>query len=208
LPATVEVDVLYGDTWRPLTVLDSHVTPGAGTIRIRFSKPVRLAEVEQALLAAQAAPVRGALQWEDDRTVHWQIARLPDRIDFLLGGAHDQDGLPLPGGIPSLRVGEPATLVELDLSGGVARSVAVLPPDIIRAALSADGKDLNLTAWSPGTTRWDWRITFTSCPLMAPTHSASSSALGIVAESPRKRMVSGRKISDSSQMVPRSSSER
>lgn len=157
IPAEVLVEQRDGQGWRPVTALDAFASPGPGALRLRFSKPVRTEEVEQALLAAQAAPVRGLMEWSDEKTLIWQVAELPPRIDFLLGGAHDVDGLPLPGGIPSLRVGEPPTLVEVDVSSGAERPLGILPPDIVTASLVPGERAVNLIAWTPGTTRWDWQ---------------------------------------------------
>jgi len=157
VPAEVRVDRRDEQGWRPVTLLDAFSPPGPAVIRLSFSKPVRRGEVEQALLAAQAAPVRGLMEWVDGKTLIWQIAEMPPRIDFLLGGAHDADGLPLPGGIPSLRVGEPPALVEVDVESGAERTLGSLPPDIVTASLVAGGKAVNLVAWIPGTTRWDWQ---------------------------------------------------
>lgn len=156
-PATVTVDQRFGHRWKPITVLDAYTSPGPSAVRLTFSKPVRKAEVEQALLAAQSVPIRGLMEWTDEQTLTWQIAQLPPRLDFLLGGAHDQDGLPLPGGIPSIRLGEPPTLVELDLSNPADGLLGTLPPDIISAQLTRDGKAVNLLAWTPGITKWDWQ---------------------------------------------------
>lgn len=156
-PATVEVDQRYGKAWSVVTSLNSHASPGPSEVRLRFSKPVRREEVEQALIQAQSTPVRGLMQWVDDQTLVWDIADLPPRLDFLLGGAHDQDGRPLPGGIFSLRVGSPPTLVAADLAGQTEAELAKLPPDIVSASLAQDAKHINLQAWVPGTTRWDWR---------------------------------------------------
>ncbi|HYF93134.1 MAG TPA: hypothetical protein VD969_12960 [Symbiobacteriaceae bacterium] len=159
VPASVTLQYRYGDAWRQVTNVTSHVPAGPAEIRLSFSKPVRREEVEQALMEAQAAPIRGVMRWTDDRTLNWQVAQLPPRVDFLLGEAHDQDGLALPGGIPSLRVGDPPTFVKADAAGGSDSPLAVLPPDIVSAALSTDHKYLNLTVWSPGATRWDWQTT-------------------------------------------------
>lgn len=156
-PATVAVDQRFGHTWKPITVLDAYTSPGPSAVRLSFSKPVRKAEVEQALLAAQWVPIRGLMEWTDEQTLTWQIAQLPPRLDFLLGGAHDLDGLPLPGGIPSLRVGDPPILVEVNLSDPVDAVRGTLPPDMISASLTRDGKAVNLLAWTPGTTKWDWQ---------------------------------------------------
>lgn len=155
--AQVLVDLRFLDEWRPVTIMNSYSSPGSGEIRISFSKPVIRAEVEKALRSAQAAPVRGQMYWLDDQTLIWQVAVLPLRLDFLLGGAHDQDGLPLPGGVPSVRAGSPPVLVEVNLSDPVDLVRAALPPDIISAVLTGSQEHINLTAWSPGTTRWDWR---------------------------------------------------
>lgn len=156
MPASADVYYRYGDEWRKLTPLMSHVPPGPAEIRLTFSKPVRQDEVERALGEAQPAPIRGLLEWADERTMYWRIAELPARIDFLLGGAHDRDGLALPGGLPSLRVGEQPALVQVDLAKSAEKPVANLPADIVSAALSADREYLNLTVWTPGSTRWDW----------------------------------------------------
>lgn len=155
--AQVLVDLRFLDEWRPVTILNSYSSPGSGEIRISFSKPVIRPEVEKALRSAQSAPVRGQMYWLDDQTLIWQVALLPLRLDFLLGGAHDQDGLPLPGGVPSVRAGSPPVLVEVHLSDPVDLVRAALPPDIISAVLTDRQEHINLTAWSPGTTRWDWR---------------------------------------------------
>ncbi|MFZ5825519.1 MAG: hypothetical protein ACOY94_14560, partial [Bacillota bacterium] len=114
-------------------------------------------EVEQALLAAQSVPIRGLMEWTDDKTLTWQIAELPPRLDFLLGGASDADGLPLPGGIPSLRLGDKPILVEVNLSDPVDMVRGTLPPDVIAASLTRDARFVNLMAWTPGTTKWDWQ---------------------------------------------------
>ncbi|MFZ5826475.1 MAG: hypothetical protein ACOY94_19455, partial [Bacillota bacterium] len=82
-PATVTVDQRFGHGWRPITVLDAYSTPGPSAVRLNFSKPVRREEVEQALLAAQSVPIRGLMEWTDDKTLTWQIAELPPRLDFL-----------------------------------------------------------------------------------------------------------------------------
>lgn len=155
-PAAVTVDQRFGHNWKPITVLDAYTSPGPSAVRLTFSKLVRKEEVEQALLAAQSGPIRGLMEWTDEQTLTWQIAELPPRLDFLLGGARDADGLPLPGGIPSLRLGEPPILVEIDLADPVDAVRGTLPPDIISAALARDGKAINLMAWTPGTTKWDW----------------------------------------------------
>lgn len=156
-PAVVTVEQEAGHSWRAVTVLEGYAPPGPATVRLSFSKPVRQAEVEQALRESQASPVRGLMQWVDEQTLIWQIAELPPRLDFLLGSARDQDGVPLPGGIPSLRVGGPPSLVTLDLTTGEETAVVALPPDIQSAALSADGTHLNLLVWRPGGTQWDWQ---------------------------------------------------
>lgn len=156
-PASVKLEQLGNEGWRTVTVLDSHTMPGSAILRLTFSKPVVQAEVEQALKEAQAGPVRGVMQWLDEQTLLWHIAALPARLDVLLGLAHDQDGLSLPGGIPSLRVGDPPTLVRLDLASGAETPVATLPPDIESAGLSPDGTHLNLVVWRPGSTPWDWQ---------------------------------------------------
>ncbi|MFZ5816987.1 MAG: hypothetical protein ACOY93_17125 [Bacillota bacterium] len=156
-PATVTIDQRFGHGWRPITVLDAYTTPGPSAVRLNFSKPVRREEVEQALLAAQSVPIRGLMEWADDKTLTWQIAELPPRLDFLLGGAHDADGLPLPGGIPSLRLGDPPILVEVDLANPADLVRGTLPPDIITAQVASTRKAVNLIAWTPGTTRWDWQ---------------------------------------------------
>lgn len=155
-PATVTVDQRFGHNWKPVTILDAYTLPGPSAVRLSFSKPVRRDEVEQALLAAQSGPIRGLMEWTDEQTLTWQIAELPPRLDFLLGGAHDADGLPLPGGIPSLRLGEPPILVEVNLSDPVDAVRGTLPPDIISASLTRDARAVNLLAWTPGTTKWDW----------------------------------------------------
>ncbi|HEY3365091.1 MAG TPA: hypothetical protein VGK74_08570 [Symbiobacteriaceae bacterium] len=156
-PATVTVDQANGESWKPVTVLDSSTQPGPGQVRLLFSKPVHRQEVEQSLVEAQPMPIRGLMTWENDKTLIWQIGQLPPRLDFFLDGAHDQDGLPLPGGIPSLRVGSPPNLVLVNVAEAVDQPVAPLPPDVISARLSPDGKYVNLTAWTPGASRWDWR---------------------------------------------------
>ncbi len=155
--ATVEVDQRYGNMWKPVAVLDANAPPGAAEVRLTFSKPVRRQEVEKALTATQSALVRGLMTWGNDQTLIWQIAELPPRLDFLLGGAHDQDGLPLPGGIPSLRVGEPPIVVEVNLASPADLARATLPPDILSATLTPDLKHINLKVWSPGTSPWDWQ---------------------------------------------------
>ncbi|HYF77317.1 MAG TPA: hypothetical protein VD973_09310 [Symbiobacteriaceae bacterium] len=157
--AEVTVQFRYGDAWRTVTALQSHIPPGAAELRLLFSKPVLQEEVEQALLAAQPAPIRGVMQWADEHTLIWRVAQMPPRIDFLLGEAHDKEGVALPGGLTSLRVGEQPTLVLLDLGNGAESRTAQLPPDILSADLTADGKYLNLTVWKPGATRWDWVTT-------------------------------------------------
>ncbi len=156
-PATVKVDHRFGDGWRPLSLLASYAPPGPTEIRFVFSKPVRRAEVEQALIENQPAPVRGLMQWQDDQTLYWQISELPARVDFFLTGASDQEGVPLPGGIPSLRAGEPPRLVELSLATAGEQVRADLPPDIVTASLSPERKQMNLLAWVPGANRWDWQ---------------------------------------------------
>lgn len=155
-PGTVTIDQRHGHGWRPVTVLDAYTSPGPSAVRFNFSKPVRKEEVEQALLAAQSVPLRGLMEWADDQTLTWQIAELPPRLDFLLGGAHDSDGLPLPGGIPSLRLGDPVRLVEVDLATQAEEALGTLPPDIISVGLAQTQAAVNLLAWSPGTTKWDW----------------------------------------------------
>jgi hypothetical protein len=154
-PATAQLARRLDDTWQPVTALDSHVAPGPAELRLAFSKPVRRQEVEIALTAAQAAPVRGAMQWMDDRTLIWSVSNLPPRLDFLLGGAHDQDGLPLPGGLAALFTGEPPRLVEVDTATGAEQLLALLPPDVLSAGRSSDGLAINLLVWTPGTSRWD-----------------------------------------------------
>jgi len=156
-PATVAVHYRYGDAWRPVTALSSHVPPGSAELRLTFSKAVRREEVERVLTESQMSPIRGNMQWADDRTLYWQVSQLPRRIDFLLGEAHDQDGLPLPGGISPLRTGEPPALVSVDLSTAADRPLTNVPPDIVSAALSPDRKFLNLKVWAPGSTPWDWQ---------------------------------------------------
>lgn len=156
-PASVSLQYRYGDSWRRITTLNSHVQPGPAELQLAFSKPVKREEVERALMEAQPAPIRGVMQWSDDRTLYWRVVQLPPRVDFLLGEAHDQDGLPLPGGVPSLRVGDPPAFVRVDVSTSADAPLASLPPDIVSAALSGDRKYLNLTIWAPGATRWDWQ---------------------------------------------------
>lgn len=156
---TVAVEQREGAGWRPLSVLDASTPPGPSELRFHFSKPVRKEEVEQALTATQPSPVRGRMHWPDDQTLIWQISEMPPRLDLLLGGAHDTDGLPLPGGLPSLRLGPPPTLVEVDPVTGQEEPVATLPADIISASKTAGGKHINVMAWTPGTTPWDWRTT-------------------------------------------------
>lgn len=156
-PASVTVDQRHVHSWKPITVLDAYSTPGPSAVRLNFSKAVRKEEVEQALLAAQSTPIRGLMEWTDDQTLTWQLAELPPRLDFLLGGAHDVDGLPLPGGIPSLRLGEPPILVEVVLAEPADLVRGTLPPDIISATPARGGKIINLMAWTPGTTKWDWQ---------------------------------------------------
>jgi hypothetical protein len=158
-PAKITIDQHTNDGWLSVTRTDATAEPGPGEVRLSFSKPVRRDEVEQALQAGQAAPVRGLIQWLDDQTLIWAIAHMPPRLDFLLGGAHDQAGLPLPGGIPSLRIGGAPTLVQLDLATQQEQVLATLPPDIWTASLTADGKQLDLQVWVPGTTRSDWQLT-------------------------------------------------
>lgn len=153
----ISVDVRYGDGWRPVTAATTHTLPGPAEIRFVFSKPVRRQEVERVLLEAQAGPVRGLMQWQDDRTLYWQIAELPPRLDLLLHGASDQEGVPLPGGIPSLRVGGPPILVEVNLAEPGDQVRAELPADIVSATLTPDGAHINLLAWTPGATQWDWQ---------------------------------------------------
>jgi len=158
-PATVSLAQRQGDRWLPVTPLAAVAPPGPAELRLAFSKPVRREEVEQALLAAQAAPVRGLMTWLDDQTLIWQIQSLPARLDFLLGGAHDQDGLPLPGGIPSLRLGQMPVLVTLDPAHpGDEKAIATLPADIATARLEPGGQAVTLQVWQPGTTRWDWTL--------------------------------------------------
>lgn len=159
VPATLTVAYRYGDSWRQVTPLESHVLAGPAEIRLAFSKPVRKDEVEQALQESQSAPVRGVLQWADDKTLFWRVAQMPPRVDFLLGEAHDQDGLPLPGGVPSLRVGEQPVLMEIDVAKLAETRLTPLPADILSAALSTDRTALNLKVWSPGASRWDWQTT-------------------------------------------------
>jgi|GEM_PF-3556032 len=156
-PASVTLDQRIGHTWEPVTVLNGYTTPGPSAVRLNFSKPVRKEEVEKALLEAQSVPIRGLMAWTDDQTLTWQIAELPPRLDFLLGGAHDLDGLPLPGGIPSLRFGEPPAAVTVDLSDLSETVLGIMPPDLVAAGLSWSRQAINLIAWSPGTTKWDWR---------------------------------------------------
>lgn len=158
-PAEVTVQFRYGDAWRAVTALQSHIPPGAAELRLLFSKPVRQEEVEQALLGAQPTPIRGVLQWTDEHTLIWRITQMPPRIDFLLGEAHDKEGVPLPGGLTPLRVGEEPALTRIDLAAGAETRTAQVPPDILSADLTADGKYLNLTVWKPGATRWDWITT-------------------------------------------------
>ncbi|MDF2627972.1 MAG: hypothetical protein K0R39_1803 [Symbiobacteriaceae bacterium] len=157
--AEVTVQYRYGDSWRTVTLLSSHLPPGAAELRLLFSKPVRPDEVEQALLAAQPAPIRGVLQWVDEHTLIWRISQMPPRIDFLLGDAHDKEGVSLPGGLTSLRAGEAPALVMVNLADGAETRISPLPPDILSADLTPDGKYLNLTVWKPGATRWDWVTT-------------------------------------------------
>ncbi|HLN62586.1 MAG TPA: hypothetical protein VK464_13655 [Symbiobacteriaceae bacterium] len=158
-PATASLAYSFGTEWHAAGDLRWHLPPGPGEVRLTFSKPVRRQEVEKALTEAQAQPVRGLMQWADDQTLIWQIAALPPRLDFLPGTARDQDGLPIPGGIPSLRVGEPPTLVELNLAGPTEQVKNGVPADILSATLVRGGQYLNLTAWVPGTNRWDWQAT-------------------------------------------------
>lgn len=158
-PATSTVAYSFGAEWHDAADVRGHVPPGPAEVRLSFSKPVRRQEVEKALTEAQAQPVRGMMQWADDQTLIWQIAELPPRLDFLPGTARDQDGLPIPGGISSLRVGEPPSLVELDLAGATEQVKGAVPADILSAALVRGGQYLNLTAWVPGTNRWDWQAT-------------------------------------------------
>lgn len=158
-PVSVQVEYRYGDAWLPVTALDSHVPPGSAELRLTFSKPVRRQEVEQALAQAQGAPIRGLMQWQNDQTLIWSVAQLPPRIDFLLGGAHDQEGQSLPGSLYSLRVGDPPVLAEVDLSTAKEEYRSVLPPDIIAVSLSPNRQFLNIVAWTPGASRWDWRAT-------------------------------------------------
>ena len=155
--AAVTVDFRYGDAWQPVTLLSSHVSAGTAEIRINFSKPVDRATVEKALTANQAALVRGLMQWPNDRTLIWALAEMPPRLDILLNGARDADGLPLPGGIPSLRTGQGPELVELTPGEpGPPKVIGRVLSDVASAKLSRDGKFLNLLAWVPGTNRWDW----------------------------------------------------
>jgi hypothetical protein len=167
-PAAVTVEYQQNAGWQTVTLLNGHVSPGPAVVRLTFSKPVRRSEVEQALAGAQAALVRGLMQWPDERTLVWSLPQMPSRLDLLLGGAHDADGLPLPGGVPSLRVGEPPLLVLLDPATLREQPVAVLPPDIVSASLSADRAYLNLVAWKPGTSHWDWQTTDLYLPLASP----------------------------------------
>lgn len=156
-PASVQVSYDSGDGWQAVTTLASHVSAGPAAVKLGFSKPVRQAEVEQALSGGQGAFVRGLMQWQDEQTLIWSLPQLPPRLDFLLGGAHDADGRPLPGGIISLRTGAPPELVSLDLAAQREDPVTVLPPDVASASLSRDGLYINLAAWRPGTSRWDWQ---------------------------------------------------
>lgn len=155
-PATVSVSQRYGDDWRPVTSLDAYADAGSAELQLKFSKPVKRQEVEQALVEGQNGFVRGSFQWDDDRTLNWLVSAMPSRLDFLLGSARDQDGTALPGGIPSLRLGGPPMLVTVDLKTVKDSPVAKLPPDLVSATLTSDRKAINLMAWIPGGTRWDW----------------------------------------------------
>lgn len=157
--AAVQVEQRGGHDWRPITLLEASAPPGPSEVRLTFTKPVRQQEVERALASTQPAPVRGLMQWLDDQTLIWSIPNLPARLDFLLGEAHDTDGLPLPGGLPSLRVGEAPVLVALDLTTRKEQTIARLPADVWTAVLTPDGTEANLQVWLPGATRWDWQLT-------------------------------------------------
>lgn len=171
-PAGVTVEYRDANGWQPVSFMQSHLPPGPAELRLRFSRPVRRAEVEQALAEAQPAPVRGLLQWEDDQTLVWRIADMPPRLDLSLSEAHDQQGITLPGGLPSLRVGTAPTLVIVNFAEGMEQPIAALPPDIVNAALSPDGKFLNLMVWKPGAHRWDWQVENLSLDLQARTLKA------------------------------------
>lgn len=156
--ATVNVELRFGDTWMPVSPLSSFISEGGGEVRLTFSKPVTALEVESALNEMQHSPVRGRILWEDDRTLIWQIAAFPQRLDFLLDGARDLDGLPLPNGIPSILTGDPPQLVELDVLSPNDLNRVVLPPDIESASLSDDGQVVNFHSWRPGVNQWDWTL--------------------------------------------------
>lgn len=157
-PASITVEYRDAQGWQPVTAMQSHLPPGPAEVRLRFSRPVRRAEVEQALAEAQPAPVRGLLQWDDDQTLIWRIAEMPPRLDFLLSKAHDQQGIALPGGLLSLRVGTAPALAIVDITEGLEQPLAALPPDIMNAGLSPDRQYLNLMVWAPGAHQWDWRV--------------------------------------------------
>lgn len=151
----LERQVEEKDQWEPVNPWDT-ASPGSGTLRLRFSKPVDQEAVVDALLTSQTDPVRGLFRWVDPQTLLWQIPELPSRLFFLLNGARDTDGLPLPGGLPVIRVGSPAVLNLLMLDRGIEGELMAVPADPIRARLLPDGKQLVMTAWKPGRTHWDW----------------------------------------------------
>lgn len=155
-PTTVRLELSDGDRWRAVTPMTAFVPAGPAVLRFTFSRPPRPLEVEQALRASQAMPVRGLMQWADERTLVWQIAALPGRLDFYLGTAHDQEGELLAVTLPSVQVGEPPTLVVHNLKTSAERLLMVLPPDLVSVTLTGNGQYVDLVAWEPGPTRWDW----------------------------------------------------
>lgn len=153
------------DQWQAVKPWET-APPGSTTLRLRFSKPVDTDSVVRALQTAQSDPVRGLFNWVDSQTLLWHIPELPSHLVFLLGGARDQDGLPLPGGIPVIRVGEPATLNLYVVDSNVEGELLPVPSDPVRAMLLPDGKVIELWAWTPGRTQWDWTQTSYSIDLM------------------------------------------
>lgn len=176
----LERQVEESDQWEPVHPWDA-APPGSATFRLRFSKPVDQDAVVQALLASQTDPVRGLFRWLDAQTLLWQIPELPKRLFFLLDGARDTDGLPIPGGLPVVRVGSPATLQLHLLDRAVETELGPVPADPIRARLLPDGKQVVVTAWKPGRTHWDW--TQTDYTLDLQTFTITEGAL---AEDPRR----------------------
>ncbi len=156
--ATAKVELRFGDAWVPVSPLSSFISAGGGEVRLTFSKPVPAPEVERALNEMQLSPVRGRILWEDEQTLIWQIAVLPQRLDFLLDGVRDFDGFPLSGGIPSILIGDPPQLVEVDIGSTTEMKPVVLPPDIAFASLSDDRLSLNFHSWRPGVNQWDWNL--------------------------------------------------